>query len=538
MGDGTDQSGGVDDQTRAGTPLRVLIVEHLDADALRLVAELQHGGFDVHFERVDNPGAFTAALARPWDVVLSDYSIPGFDAQTALTLAKERKLDLPFIIVSGTAGEDVAIDATHAGAHDFMVKGNLARLTPAIRRELRDAELRAERARMQDQLLISDRMASVGVLAAGVAHEINNPLAALMANLNFLSEELAAFTEQVRGTGEGDGWMVARLEEIRDPLRDARESAERVRHIVRDLKVFSRTDDSASGPVDLRRVIESSLRMAWNEIRHRARLVKDFAVVPAIDGNEGRVGQVFLNLIINAAQAIEEGKADQNELRVTTRVDRQGRVVAEVTDTGSGIPADVLPRIFDPFFTTKPIGVGTGLGLAICHRIITSLGGKLEVETRVGTGTTMRITLPAAKGTPAPPASSFTPVPSATRGRRRAQILVIDDEPLLGTALRRMFSAEHEVQFVSGAREALALLGRGARFDLIFCDLMMPEVTGMDLHAELSRLAPDQAERMVFMTGGAFTSRAREFLDQVRNPRFDKPFDVAAVRALVHGLLH
>jgi signal transduction histidine kinase len=524
-------------------PLRALIVEDVEEDAALVVRELGRGGFDVTFERVDTPEAMAAALARQaWDVIISDYSMPRFSAPRALALVKESSFDLPFVIVSETVGEDAAVEAMRAGAHDFMPKGRFARLVPAVERELREAALRAEQKQLREQLLISDRMASVGTLAAGVGHEINNPLAALMANLDFAAHDVARLARDVRAQtswtdgreAEGDAaeWIATRLREIEEPLQDARESADRVRQIVRDLKIFSRSDEEKRGPVDVRRVLESSLRMAWNEIRHRARLVKDFGEVPAVEGNEARLGQVFLNLVVNAAQAMPEGRADRNEIRVVTRRGDEDRVIVEVRDTGSGIPESVLPRIFEPFFTTKPIGEGTGLGLAICHRIVTALGGQIAVESRVGSGTVFRVSFPAAKG-----AEEVPRPPLAVTFARRGKILVVDDELLLGTAIRRMLAAEHEVLAVRSGRQAIGLVSRGERFDAILCDLLMPETTGMDLHAELLRLAPDQAERVIFMTGGAFTRRAREFLGQVRNPRIEKPFEMDSIRALIHGLL-
>jgi CheY-like chemotaxis protein len=363
----------------------------------------------------------------------------------------------------------------------------------------------------------------------------------LMANLSFAEEDVAklahnALARAGNGSG-GDGalldWVASQLREIAEPLREAREAADRVRLIVRDLKMFSRSDEESMGAADVRRVIESSLRMAWNEIRHRARLVKDYGDVPAVAGNEARLGQVFLNLIINAAQAVPEGRADQNEIRLVTKQDSRGRVIVEVRDTGAGIPEAVRSRLFEPFFTTKPIGVGTGLGLAICHRIVTSMGGEIEVESEIGKGTVFRLILPAAT---ADSAEAPVPAPVVAAGRR-ARILVIDDELALASSVRRMLSSEHEVLAITSARDAIERIASGERFDVILCDLMMPEVTGMDLHAELSRLAPDQAEQVIFMTGGAFTSRARTFLDQVGNPRIEKPFDVHSIRALVRGML-
>jgi signal transduction histidine kinase len=505
-------------------PLNVLLVEDSEDDAAFLIRELKRSPYELDWERVETPEAMTEALdRRHWDVVLSDYHMPRFSAPEAYRLVKDRNMDLPFIIVSGTVGEEVAVEAMRMGVHDYLLKGMLTRLVPAIEREMREADLRAEQRKMQEQLLISDRMASVGTLAAGVAHEINNPLAALIANLEFSLEELAKLD-----TGK------SQLAEVKAPLQDACEAADRVRLIVRDLKVFSRSgDEERRGPVDVRNVLESSLRMAWNEIRHRARLEKDYGDAPPAWGNESRLGQVFLNLVVNAAQSMPEGRSDQNEIRVSTRAE-DNRVIVEIRDTGSGIPPEVLPHIFDPFFTTKPAGVGTGLGLAICHRIVTGLGGTIGVESKVGKGTTFRVALPITKGK----GNTNSSIPAFTSGPAgRGKILVIDDEPMINAILRRMLGRDHEVSTAGSVREALERIDKGERPDLILCDLMMPEMTGMDLHAELTRRSSPLAERLVFMTGGAFTPAAREFLDRVLNARVEKPFEVNTVRALIQTLL-
>lgn len=518
-----------------GQPLRALIVEDRESDALLLLRELRRGGFDVTSERVDTGDAMRAAFAKgAWDIVLADYAMPTFSAPEALKCMQDHRLDLPFIIVSGTVNDEIAVEVMRAGAHDFMAKGNFARLIPAVQRELREATLRSERLKMQEQLLIADRMASVGTLAAGVAHEINNPLASLMVNLQLASAELTQLRVAVRGAARvDDPGVEARLGAIDEHLRDATEGSERVRQIVRDLRIFSRSDEARTGPVDVHRVLDSSCRIAWAEIRHRARLVKDFGEVLPVEGNEGRLGQVFLNLIINAAQAIPEGRAATNEIRLVTRMDENGRVVVEVRDTGVGIAESLLGRIFDPFYTTKPIGVGTGLGLAICHRIITALDGEVRVQSQIAKGTTVRVTLPAAHSDAPQPSPAAAPEDVGPRGR----VLVVDDEPMLVRAFRRILASEHDVQVETSAAVALERVVLGERFDVILCDLMMPNVTGMDLHASLLRLAPDQAERMVFMTGGAFTPGAREFLDRVLNTRVEKPIDPAGLRSLLHGVM-
>ena len=526
------------------TPLRLLIVEDDERDAQLVLREIRRTHSDVTYQRVDTPEAMTAALTHDtWDLIVSDYSMPRFSALMALATMKNLKIDLPFIIVSGTVGEDIAVEALHAGAHDFVAKGKLARLLPAIDRELRESAMRVERERMKEQLLISERMASVGTLAAGVAHEINNPLAALVLNLQIVSEDLSRIADALRARVDSaadvaveqlsDDWIAERIRSLSMPLRDAQESAERVRRIVKDLKSLSRGDDEKTGPVHLRPVLESSLRIAWNEIRHRAKLVEEYADIPPVEGNEGQLGQVFLNLIMNAAQSMPEGSADRNVLKVVLAQDDRGRVVVEIQDTGTGMSPKVLSRVFEPFFTTKPIGDGTGLGLPIVHRIVTGVGGQLLIDSTVGKGTTVRTILPVAQETFAQEA----PLPLPPTITERCKILVVDDEPMLGTAVRRMLAADHDVIATTSARDALARLNDGERFDLILCDLMMPEMTGMDLHAELTRTVPDQAARMVFMTGGAFTNKARDFLSDVSNARIEKPFTKAHLLSMIQQAL-
>jgi len=392
-----------------------------------------------------------------------------------------------------------------------------------------------EQKKMQSQLMVSDRMASVGTLAAGVAHEINNPLAAVIANLDYVSDSLGRMVggdSALENRERGDAWI---LEEIKMPLDEAREAAERVRFIVRDLKMFSRSpSEEPRGTVDVKVIMESSLRMAWNEIRHRARLVKNFGSVPGVKANEARLGQVFLNLVVNAAQAMQEGRAEHNEIRVTTRFDGEN-VIIEVADTGAGIPPEIIGRIFDAFFTTKAVGVGTGLGLAICHRIVTDMGGEMTVESEVGKGTLFRVALPVSTDTMEYEAvAPVTPLPAAGR---RGRILVIDDEELVVRSVKRILSKEHDVVATVSAAEALRLCAGGEKFDLILCDLMMPDMNGMDLHHELSRVVPEQADRMIFVTGGAFTEKARRFLSETPKEHLEKPFLSANLRAIVQRYL-
>ena len=505
-----------------GGKLRVLVAEDTADDFDLLMRALRRGGYEVEARRVDTAEDFHAALhAQPWDIVFSDWAMPSFTAPDALAIVHASHLDLPFIIVSGTVGEEAAVEALRNGAHDFLIKTRLTRLPVVVDRELRDAASRRERGRMQEQLMISDRMASVGILAAGVAHEINNPLAAVLANLDMALADLDAMP------GVDDAGRV----NLRDELSDARSAAERVRHIVRDLRIFSRSEDERRGRVDAEKVMESTLRMASNEIRHRARLVRDYQRgLPPLDASEARLGQVFLNLVVNAAQALPDGRADKNEIRVS--IHRDGaRARIEIADTGPGIPPDVMTRLFTPFVTTKPAGVGTGLGLSICHRIVTSLGGEIKVDTRLGGGTRFTVWLPFAASDDDVATTLPIPLRHATR---RGRVLIVDDEPMIARAVQRALAVDHELHAVLRGAEALALIERGERFDVIVCDLMMPEMTGIDVHDAIAAIAPDQARSIIFLTGGAFTPRAREFLDRTDNPHIEKPFDPAFLRALIN----
>jgi len=372
--------------------------------------------------------------------------------------------------------------------------------------------------KMKRQLIFADRMASVGTLAAGVAHEINNPLAYITANISLLIEELEDSGGRLNSEQFGA---------IKDMANEAQMGAERIRKIVRGLKTFSRSEEERRGIVEVIPLIEISINMTFNEIRHRARLVKDFGPIPKVDADDARLGQVFINLLVNAAQALPEGASEQHEIRISTSTDSKGCALIEVRDTGPGIPKELIDRIFDPFFTTKPVGVGTGLGLSICHTIVTALGGVLEVDSELGKGTTFRLRLPPAEVVAVPNVQQTSLGDIAC-----ASVLVVDDEPAIGMVLK-MALKNHDVVAVTRAMDALELLQSGKRFHVIFSDLMMPEMSGMDFFAQVEKSYPDQATRVVFVSGGAFTPGANEFLDRVKNERLDKPFTPKSVRDLV-----
>jgi CheY-like chemotaxis protein len=283
----------------------------------------------------------------------------------------------------------------------------------------------------------------------------------------------------------------------------------------------------------VQRVLELALLMTDNQIRHRAQLVRAYGPMPNVVANQATLAQVFLNLLINAAEAIPEGETERHSITVSTRTDSAGWAIIEIRDTGRGIAREIQNQIFDPFFTTKPIGKGTGLGLSICHGIIRSIGGELGFTTSPGAGTVFRVALPPAVAPVrelAPPAEP----PPVTEKTAPTRLLIVEDEIVFAHALRRLLQRDkHSITIVHEGKEALARAESGERFDVIVCDLMMPAMSGMELHAKLSVIAPDQAARVIFLTGGAFSPMAKQFLERVPNAWFEKPCDLEQLRAAI-----
>jgi signal transduction histidine kinase len=387
--------------------------------------------------------------------------------------------------------------------------------------------------RMQATLLSAERMVAVGTIAASVAHEINNPLSYVIACLELLMRDRRPVLElsgrlSARYPEDGDAArLLSELERAREPFENICDGVERMRLIARDLRTFARVDDHELTALDVRDVLRSAIRMSSNETRYRASVVTDFVPVPSVMASEPRLAQVFLNLLVNAAQAFPEDRRPGScDIRIRTTVDPKGRVVVEVRDNGPGIDPSILPRIFEPFFTTKPVGVGTGLGLPVCRNIVLSYGGEIRAESQVGRGSAFFVTLPAAPSQPPPSSKRHSTGRSPVRP---ARVLVVDDDKVLGNAFRMTLSRDFDVHVVSSAAEALEVLADDVTFDFIFCDLMMPEMSGMDFFAEFSRRKPEVADKVLFMTGGAYSPEVRAFISRVPNRCLQKPFDPAVV---------
>ena len=367
---------------------------------------------------------------------------------------------------------------------------------------------------LETRLTVADRMASIGTLAAGIVHEINNPLTYVLVNLEWLAKK-ADLDEATRAR-----------------VTAALEGGERIRGVVSDVRTFSSAGVAQNVPVDVRHTLDAALRIAQGELRQRARVVTRYDAIPSVIASEARLGQVFLNLLLNAAQAIPTGRPRDNTVTVAASVEAD-HVVVRVSDTGVGIAPELLGSIFEPFVTTKPEGVGTGLGLYICRNVVTALGGALEVESAVGAGTTFTVRLPAARPihTSRPAGTTASPLTA------RLRVLVLDDEIAIASTLRHLLG-DHEVVVAYSAEEALEHV-RGTDFDVVFCDLVLPDRPGIDVYDRVREAWPGREDRVIFMTGGVLDARARATLARVKNPVLEKPFTLddvlSAVRAVARG---
>ncbi|MDR9459615.1 MAG: ATP-binding protein [Dehalococcoidia bacterium] len=365
------------------TPLRVLIVEDSEDDAVLLSRELQRAGYDPVSERVDTPEAMKAALdGQPWDVVLSDYSMPRLSMSEALTMVKEKGLDLPFIIVSGAIGEEAAVASMRAGVHDYVMKGKLARLAPVIERELREAKMRRERKRMEEALRQSEKMRALGEMAGGVAHDFNNILAIVLGRAQLALEDV-------------------RDDRTRKSIQIIEQTALDAARITQRLREFAgvRGGDRDAEQVSLNQLAEGAIQMV--ECR-RVELKKTTGITIEIGTelnetapvrvNSAELREALVNIIFNAMDAMPEGGT------ITIKSGQEnGSALLSISDTGTGIPEEIRGKVFEPFFTTKA-AKGTGLGLSVTYSIITHHGGSIEVESAPGKGATFHIRLPADNG--------------------------------------------------------------------------------------------------------------------------------------------
>jgi signal transduction histidine kinase len=532
--------------------LKLLLVLASASDRRAARSALAGAGPRIRLEEAERLEEATRWLERePFDCLLVDPELPDGRASELLP----RGQGAAMIVLIPAEDHQAARKALGEGFQDVLPKSELGAAT--LIRSIRYAIERKRAAELRLQLLHADRLAALGQLAAGVAHEINNPATFILVNDEQLAESARAMEDFVAAVArlsadEPDParrrlWTetlamhrpAARLEEARERIAENVEGMQRIVSIVKKLQTFARLRPASLGEVDLHEVIEAAARMLENELRHRGRLIRELAPeAPVVSGDRQELLQVVTNLMVNAMHALEGVPPQDAWLKVGTRV-LGGSVRLVVEDDGCGIPPSIQPRIFEPFFTTKSQDRGTGLGLSICAEIVRKHRGRIEVQSEVGRGTRVEVLLPIERE-PTGDLMLFAPseeapapdLESLEADAAPLRILAIDDEALILAAYRRMLR-DHEVVAVHGGREALSLLGVDLGFDGILCDLMMPDLDGQDFFERLRVLAPQLAGKVVFCTGGAFTAKMRDFLGRVETPVLEKPLSSEAMQRAV-----
>lgn len=463
--------------------------------------------------------------ARHFHAVLLDLDGLGASAERTLEALMRSSPPTPAIAIE-TAGDDAHARVwLEHGADDHIARAVLA---PAVlQRSVEGAVARSRARELRRRLEHADRLAAIGTLAAGVAHEVNNPAAYVLMNLKTCREHLAAIRRE-----ESPEVVDEMIGEMMEMLDDNLRGVERIVAIVQALRSYARSDPDEVEAVDVAQVCKDAHALIGNQLRHRARLTVELAPVPPIAADARKLSQVVINLLVNAADAVESaGAHDGREQEIQLRcMARDGRVELTVTDTGVGIPPAYRARIYDPFFTTKPRGSGSGLGLAIVRDIVERFGGRITVESTAGRGTTFTVGFPVdSRGRAGRAAPQIAPAPS------RGSVLIIDDEIALTSALRRQLRAHHDVTVINDGAAGLAAVLR-QDYDVILCDIMMPGTDGLVVLETLRRNRPDVVPRLVLMTAGVAADPMRERVLSAGGQLIDKPVPVETLLAMIDGV--
>jgi len=430
-------------------------------------------------------------------------------------------LSLPFIIMSV---QSTWFSLETGQATIFLAIVSVLALSTMRHRTLLENERSQALLDLKEQLIATDRMVAMGTLAAGVAHEINNPLAYVIANRDLLEDELVNPSKP--GT----------VSKVNRRLSVMAEGLERVRSIVADLNTYAKPETTAdiSAPANLSEVIQAAVSIAGNAIRNRATLHQNLRPNTIVHANQRRLEQVLINILVNAAQAIPEGDSANQHIEIAVRTEEDLAVI-DISDTGTGISSEHIERVFDPFYTTKPVGEGTGLGLAISQSIIAKSGGSISISSVISQGTTVSIRLPLTDTPVSGAVTSDTAENLPPPTQSPARILVIDDEPAIRELLVEML-APHQIDTVPGANEALGELQQHS-YDLILCDISMPGISGIDFLKTLESTNDRASESVIFLTGGAVTAKAADTLSKSRRPVITKPFRFDEVHEIVRQQL-
>ena len=499
------------------TPLRVLIVEDSEADASLLVRELRRADYEPTYIRVETEAEMAEALSsQTWDVILSDYVLPVFSAMAAIKTFHNSGLDLPFIVVSGVAGEDTAVATMKAGAHDYILKGNLSRLVPAIERELREAARRQEHKLLEEQVLLSHKMETVGRLAGGVAHDFNNLLTAIMGYAHAGVKNLKP-DEQVYPYFEG-----------------IQQAAQRAASLTSQLLTFSRLQVVEPKVVDLNDLIIQTAKMLRSVLGEDVELVTLLSPdICPVKVDPEKMEQVLMNLTVNARDAMPNGgkltiqtcnthlKADES-FQDSEGISAGEYVMVAVRDDGLGIDDEIKDHIFEPFFSTKETGKGTGLGLSTCYGIVKQSGGYIDVQSSMNGGTVFKVYLPQTQEGEAAQTDSESADALELHGET---VLLVEDEPLVRAMVARALEGQGlTVIEAANGEEALRLAEKrmAGSIDLLLTDVVMPRMGGIELAEQFKTCYP---RTRVLLTSG-YTDEAviqRGALD-LDTPFMQKPF--------------
>ncbi len=510
------------------TPLNVLMVEDSQDDAELAFAELRRAGFDPKWKRVETEPDFLAEIKKSPDIILSDYSMPEFSGLRAAKLLQESGLNIPFILISGTVGEEVAVEAMKHGATDYLLKDRIVRLGSAVKRALLEVQERAERKRLEEQFIQAQKMEVVGHLAGGVAHDFNNILSVIIGYGDLMMSELAA-----------DSLPHKCAEEIR-------QAADRAVALTQQLLVFSRKQTVRMVVLDLNDALKGLDKMLHRLIGENVEL----SIVPGkqigrIRADSGQIGQVLMNLVVNARDAMPNGgklkietsnaALDENFAEAHENVKAGEYVMLAVSDTGAGMTAEVKARLFEAFFTTKPKGKGTGLGLATCQTIVKQCGGGIEVQSELGKGATFKIYFPRVEQ---PLDAAVKPAQAQPLAHGTETLLLVEDEPSVRhLACSILESRGYNVLSANNGQEGLRVAREcaGPPIRLVITDVIMPQMNGKVMAEWLKTIYPDV--KILFTSGYTDDAIARHGVLEPGIAYLPKPYTPAALTQKVRELL-
>jgi len=503
------------------------MIEDSEDDAALLLRELRRGSYDVVSERVDLPDTLKSALdTKPWDLVISDFSMPHFSGTDALRLLRATGSEVPFIFVSGTMGEETAVAALQNGAQDFLVKTNLKRLVPAVQRALREAEERRQRKLMEQQVQQLRKFEAIGKLAGGIAHDFNNVIGAILGWAEMGCEEATPGTslhDRFQKIRDQSYWAARLTSQL---LAFARRQVLQPRNI--NLNILA-----VEGVGLLRRVI-------GEQIEVRVLTAPDLRVTLA---DQTQIEQVLMNLCLNARDAMPEGgrliietqnfEVDEEYCRAHPYARLGSYVLLAVSDTGVGMDAATKERIFEPFFTTKEVGKGTGLGLATVYGVVKQHGGFIHLYSELGKGTTFRIYLPATSGAPEP----REPKRDERTPKGTETILLAEDNEGLREAAQEMLQRlGYRVILASNGAEATELFKANfGKIDLVILDIVMPHLSGPAVYSQMAAIQPEL--RAVFATGYTAETASLNSTLEKGVPILQKPYSIKNLGQIVRSTL-